>query len=215
MNAIAPNLTYLVGDLIGARLIAHAGSLLSLSKHPASTVQVLGAEKALFRAMKTKTNTPKYGLLYHANLVGKSHSKFKGKISRVLAAKLALSIRVDALGEDQDATVARAFKDYVERKIAACEDGDDISASRKHLKNAAHLSAAVAKKTEVAGYNQDADAVAVVPAAGGDGGEEASGEKKKKKKRAREEQGGAEEEGEKKKKKKKKAAVEAAAPIEA
>ena len=75
MNAIAPNLTYLVGDLIGARLIAHAGSLLSLSKHPASTVQVLGAEKALFRAMKTKTNTPKYGLLYHANLVGKSHSK--------------------------------------------------------------------------------------------------------------------------------------------
>ena len=159
MNAIAPNLTYLVGDLIGARLIAHAGSLLSLSKHPASTVQVLGAEKALFRAMKAKSNTPKYGLLYHANMVGKSHSKFKGKISRVLAAKLALSIRVDALGEDQDATVARAFKDYVEKKIAACEDGDDIAASRKHLKNACNLSAVIAKKSETAAYNQDADAV--------------------------------------------------------
>ncbi len=49
MNAIAPNLTVMVGELVGARLIAHAGSLLSLAKHPASTVQILGAEKALFR----------------------------------------------------------------------------------------------------------------------------------------------------------------------
>ena len=55
MNAIAPNLTVMVGELVGARLIAHAGSLLSLAKHPASTVQILGAEKALFRALKTKS----------------------------------------------------------------------------------------------------------------------------------------------------------------
>ena len=54
MNAIAPNLTVMVGELVGARLIAHAGSLLSLAKQPASTVQILGAEKALFRALKTK-----------------------------------------------------------------------------------------------------------------------------------------------------------------
>ena len=65
MNAIAPNLTALVGELVGARLISHAGSLLSLAKHPASTVQILGAEKALFRALKTKHDTPKYGLIYH------------------------------------------------------------------------------------------------------------------------------------------------------
>lgn len=65
MNAVAPNLTALVGDLVGARLISHAGSLLSLAKHPASTVQILGAEKALFRALKTKHDTPKYGLIYH------------------------------------------------------------------------------------------------------------------------------------------------------
>ncbi|CAD7957288.1 unnamed protein product [Amoebophrya sp. A120] len=159
MSAIAPNLTHLVGELIGARLISHAGSLLSLSKHPASTVQVLGAEKALFRAMKTKSNTPKYGLIYHASLVGKSASKFKGKISRVLAAKMALAIRVDALGEDTEATVAKAFKEYVERKVCACEDGDDINASRKHLKNAANLSAQTAKKTDTSSYNQDADVV--------------------------------------------------------
>ena len=65
MTAIAPNLTALVGELVGARLISHAGSLLSLAKYPASTVQILGAEKALFRALKTKHDTPKYGLIYH------------------------------------------------------------------------------------------------------------------------------------------------------
>ena len=74
MNAIAPNLTALVGELVGARLISHAGSLLSLAKHPASTVQILGAEKALFRALKTKHDTPKYGLIYHVSLVVRSTS---------------------------------------------------------------------------------------------------------------------------------------------
>ena len=105
MTAIAPNLTVLVGELVGARLIAHAGSLVSLAKHPASTVQILGAEKALFRALKTKHDTPKYGLIYHASLVGAAPPKLKGKISRVLAAKCALSIRVDALGEGSEATI--------------------------------------------------------------------------------------------------------------
>lgn len=80
MNAIAPNLTVMVGELVGARLIAHAGSLLSLAKHPASTVQILGAEKALFRALKTKHETPKYGLIYHASLVGQAQPKHKGKV---------------------------------------------------------------------------------------------------------------------------------------
>eukprot|EP01032_Pedospumella_encystans_P031132 gene31132-35138_t len=85
MAAIAPNLTMMVGELVGARLIAHSGSLLNLSKHPASTIQILGAEKALFRALKTKTDTPKYGLIYHASLIGQAAPKNKGKISRVLA----------------------------------------------------------------------------------------------------------------------------------
>ena len=79
MAAIAPNLTVLVGDLVGARLIAHAGSLLNLAKHPASTVQILGAEKALFRALKTRQDTPKYGLIYHASMVGQAAPKHKGK----------------------------------------------------------------------------------------------------------------------------------------
>ena len=53
---------------------------MNLAKHPASTVQILGAEKALFRALKTKHDTPKYGLIYHASLVGQSTPKHKGKV---------------------------------------------------------------------------------------------------------------------------------------
>merc|ERR1711991_1083846 len=138
--------------------------------------------------MKTKTNTPKYGLLYHANLVGKSHSKFKGKIARVLAAKMALSIRVDALGEDQEASVAKDFRDYVEKRINACEDGDDVNASRKHLKKANNQSAVSATKETEGSYNADGDAVM-------------NSEETPKK--------------EKKEKKKKKASAEEATPIEA
>lgn len=63
---VAPNLTTLIGENVGAKLIAHAGGLSNLIKYPASTVQILGAEKALFRALKTKGNTPKYGILYHS-----------------------------------------------------------------------------------------------------------------------------------------------------
>ena len=83
-------------------MIAHVGSLVNLAKAPASTIQILGAEKALFRALKTKHETPKYGLIYHASLIGQASAKNKGKISRVLAAKCALGVRVDALSDTND-----------------------------------------------------------------------------------------------------------------
>jgi nucleolar protein 58 len=99
MMAIAPNLTIMVGELVAARLISHAGSLINLAKQPASTIQIFGAEKALFRALRTKHDTPKYGLIYHASLVGSANPKLKGKISRSLASKCALCVRVDALSK--------------------------------------------------------------------------------------------------------------------
>lgn len=99
MHAIAPNLTALVGELVGARLIAHSGSLMNLAKSPGSTIQILGAEKALFRALKTKHQTPKYGLIYHASLIGQASGKNKGKVARMLASKAALGLRVDSLAE--------------------------------------------------------------------------------------------------------------------
>merc|ERR1712070_1173977 len=121
MNAIAPNLTVLVGELVGARLISHAGSLINLAKQPASTVQILGAEKALFRALKTKHDTPKYGLIYHASLIGQAAPKFKGKISRVLAAKCSLATRVDALGEETEATIGINARATVEARLRQLE----------------------------------------------------------------------------------------------
>ena len=121
MQAIAPNLSVMVGELVGARLIAHAGSLMNLAKQPASTVQILGAEKALFRALKAKHDTPKYGLIYHASLVGQAQPKHKGKISRVLAAKCALSIRVDALGETSTATIGVDSRLKVEERMRQLE----------------------------------------------------------------------------------------------
>ncbi|XP_019090111.1 PREDICTED: putative nucleolar protein 5-3 [Camelina sativa] len=99
MNTIAPNLTALVGEMVGARLISHRGSLLNLSKLPSCKIQILGSEKALLRAFKNGNNTPKYGLIYHAPLVAQAAPEHKAKISRSLAAKVALAIRCDVHGD--------------------------------------------------------------------------------------------------------------------
>ena len=123
MQALAPNLTTLVGELVGARLVQHAGSIMNLAKQPASTVQILGAEKALFRALKTKHDTPKYGLIYHASLIGQAAPKNKGKIARVLAAKCSLAVRVDALGDGDDATLGIEARAKVEARLRQLEGG--------------------------------------------------------------------------------------------
>merc|ERR1712012_1508439 len=126
MMAIAPNLTILVGELVGARLISHAGSLMNLAKHPASTVQILGAEKALFKALKTKHDTPKYGLIYHAQIVGQSATALKGKVSRMLAAKASLACRVDAFSEDTTSSIEIGMEQRlkVEARINQLEGGN-------------------------------------------------------------------------------------------
>lgn len=124
MMAMAPNLTVLVGETIGARLIAHAGSLVNLAKHPASTVQILGAEKALFRALKTKKDTPKYGIIFHASLIGSASAKNKGKISRSLAAKASLATRVDAFGEDVTMELGTEHRAKLEMRLRLLEEGN-------------------------------------------------------------------------------------------
>lgn len=124
MMAIAPNLTVLLGELVGARLMSQSGSLINLAKQPASTLQLLGAEKALFRALKSKSQTPKYGLIYHSNLVGLASTKNKGKISRMLAAKVALSVRYDALGEDITADLGIEHKATLEKRLRLLEEGN-------------------------------------------------------------------------------------------
>ncbi len=158
MMAIAPNLTILVGELVGARLISHAGSLLNLAKHPASTVQILGAEKALFRALKTKHNTPKYGLIYHAQLISQSNIKFKGKMSRMLAAKAALAIRVDALGEESTNDLGIQNRARLESRLKNLEEGGirKISGQGKQFANAAKFE----NKSKVFTYKDGGDTTA-------------------------------------------------------
>lgn len=155
MMAIAPNLTVMVGELVGARLISHAGSLLNLAKHPASTVQILGAEKALFRALKTRKDTPKYGLIYHASLVGQTTAKNKGKISRMLAAKAALAIRYDALGEDTNAEMGAENRAKLEARLRHLEERGirRISGTGKAMAKADKYS----HKSEVRMYDPSGD----------------------------------------------------------
>jgi len=172
MSAIAPNLTALVGELVGARLIAHAGSLSNLSKSPASTIQILGAEKALFRALKTKHDTPKYGLIYHASLIGQATGKNKGKMARVLAAKAALGLRVDSLQdwgddeanipEEEKAALGIEARTNLERKLAAME-GKPIRPRGVAIAPNGEAVAEQPKKWEIKEarkYNPDADGLA-------------------------------------------------------
>lgn len=126
MAAVAPNLTMLIGELVAAKLISHAGSLMNLAKLPASTIQILGAEKALFRALKAKKNTPKYGLIYNASIVGSAKNQLKGKISRTLANKCALCVRYDALGEDTDGNLGVRNKAYMDGRLKLLESGGKV-----------------------------------------------------------------------------------------
>ncbi|OMH81898.1 Nucleolar protein 56 [Zancudomyces culisetae] len=123
MNVVAPNLAALIGDTVGARLIAHAGSLTNLSKYPASTLQILGAEKALFRALKTKSNTPKYGIIYNSSFIGKAGSKNKGRISRFLANKASIASRIDCFSEEPNSAFGIALRQQVDDRLGFYETG--------------------------------------------------------------------------------------------
>jgi len=95
MKEVAPNITGLAGSMIGARLMSLAGGLEELSRLPASTIQVLGAEKALFRALKTGANPPKHGIIFQHPLVHRAAWWQRGKVARVLAGKLSIACRID------------------------------------------------------------------------------------------------------------------------
>ncbi|XP_052476296.1 probable nucleolar protein 5-2 [Gossypium raimondii] len=224
MNTVAPNLTALVGELVGARLIAHGGSLLNLAKQPGSTVQILGAEKALFRALKTKHSTPKYGLIYHASLVGQAAPKHKGKISRSLAAKAALAIRCDALGDDQDNSMGLENRAKLEARLRALE-GKELGRSAGSAKGKPKIEVYDKDRKKGAGlitpaksYNPAADSVLGQTTNSGALDEQDTAPRKKKKVEVEpQEEEAAEvaaiEDKKEKKKKKKKADQEASLPI--
>lgn len=117
MALVAPNLKTLIGTPVAARLISHAGSLTNLAKYPASTLQILGAEKALFRALKAKSNTPKYGLIYHSSFIGKASVRNKGRISRYLANKCSMACRIDNFSEVPSTRFGEALRQQVEDRL--------------------------------------------------------------------------------------------------
>ena len=172
MAAVAPNLAALIGDVVGARLISKAGSLTNLAKYPASTVQILGAEKALFRALKTKGNTPKYGLIFHSSFIGRAKARNKGRISRYLANKCSIASRIDAFTDASTSSVfGLKMREQVEERLRFYEEG---VAPRK---NAAAMAEAMAEQQQLQG---------------GGGAEGAGGKESAKKEEKKDKAGGAE-----------------------
>ena len=124
LHAVAPNLKELMGLQIGAKLISKAGSLTNLAKSPASTIQILGAEKALFRALKKKSgNTPKYGLIFHSSFIQRAAKENRGKISRYLANKAALACRIDCFMENPPAVFGEKLREQVEARLSFFDSG--------------------------------------------------------------------------------------------
>jgi len=141
MSTVAPNLSALIGETVAARLIQKAGSLTSLAKCPASTVQILGAEKALFRALKTKGNTPKYGLIYHSSFIGRASAKNKGRISRYLSNKCAIASRIDSFIEEPTKAYGEQLRDQVEVRPYSFLRG----CSHRHVRKSSSLLGASAQ----------------------------------------------------------------------
>jgi len=183
MAHVAPNLSTLIGEMVGARLISHAGSLTSLAKYPASTVQILGAEKALFRALKTKGNTPKYGLIFHSSFIGRASQKNKGRISRYLANKASIASRIDSFSDEPTTLYGLKLREQVEERL-------EFYASGKAPKKNIDVMQAV--KAELAEEQ------------GGDAAEEKVSKKKRKKEDSDEEEEEVVEKKQKKEKKEKK-----------
>ncbi|HMK95526.1 MAG TPA: hypothetical protein VK536_09040 [Candidatus Limnocylindrales bacterium] len=120
MEEMAPNVRTVAGALLGARLIAIAGSLQNLAMRPASTIQVLGAEKALFRSLKTGARPPKHGLIFQHTLLHDAKRWQRGKIARVIAGKLAIAARADAfggkfIGDDLKAEINKRLEEIREK----------------------------------------------------------------------------------------------------
>uniref|UniRef100_A0A7N1A4N0 Nucleolar protein 56 n=1 Tax=Kalanchoe fedtschenkoi TaxID=63787 RepID=A0A7N1A4N0_KALFE len=188
MNDIAPNLASLIGEIVGARLISHAGSLTNLAKCPSSTLQILGAEKALFRALKTRGNTPKYGLIFHSSFIGRASARNKGRMARYLANKCSIASRIDCFAESGSTTFGEKLREQVEERLDFYDKGvaprkniDVMKDAIKSLENKASGKKSKKRKSKVDGEESE-PMEEDRPAAVTNGDSETKSEKKKKKK---------------------------------
>jgi nucleolar protein 56 len=117
LKEVAPNLRELAGSLLAARLISLTGGLEKLAKKPSSTIQLLGAEKALFRFLHGRGRSPKYGLLFTHQLIQNAPPKKRGKVARVLASKLSIAAKMDFYGKKEKSDELKKDLDERIKKI--------------------------------------------------------------------------------------------------
>jgi nucleolar protein 56 len=116
VEKIAPNTKKIIGSLICARLISLAGGIDKLSMMPASTIQLLGAERALFRYKKQGGNPPKHGIIFQHKLINRSTKNIRGKIARLIATKLTISIKADVFTKrDISKTLINEIDNHVKK----------------------------------------------------------------------------------------------------
>ena len=137
MNNIAPNLSSIAGPTIGARLIAKSGGLMKLAKLPSSTIQVLGAEKALFRSLKSGSRPPKHGIIFQHDKVHSSPKWQRGKIARSLASKIAIAARIDVFRGSKEIDIAHSLDERyreIQEKYASPVANRNNYSKKKHKK---------------------------------------------------------------------------------
>ncbi|HMK54804.1 MAG TPA: ATP-binding protein [Methanobacteriaceae archaeon] len=131
MGELAPNLRELAGASLGAKLISHVGSIKRLAMLPSSTVQIIGAEKALFRHLKTGERPPKHGLIFQHPEVRGAKWWIRGKVSRALAAKITLAVRKDFFSGEKDPTIVKDFQKHLDEIRKAHPFPKRITKSKK------------------------------------------------------------------------------------
>lgn len=121
MESEAPNLTVVAGPLLGSKLIAKAGGMMNLVKLPASSIQVMGAEKALFRSMKEGTRPPKHGLIFQHPSIHGAPKRLRGKAARIVASKISIAIKLDVFsgierGEELNESIKKRLETLSRRQ---------------------------------------------------------------------------------------------------
>lgn len=114
MDHVAPNMKIVAGPLIGALLIYHAGNLQKLANMPASKLQVLGAQTAMFRHLKKGSKPPKYGILFKHPAVHNAPASKRGKIARMLSGKILIAAKMDYYG---NANIGLELKDKINKGV--------------------------------------------------------------------------------------------------
>lgn len=136
MKEVAPNTAAMAGPLLGARLIAKAGTLDRLASFPSSTIQVLGAEKALFKHIVKGTAPPKHGMIIQHPMVSSAGLKEKGRVARALAAKITIAARMDRFSDnssdDNSKNELNILKESLERRLAGMRSKTTGGEKKQH-----------------------------------------------------------------------------------